>query len=204
MVKCRYPDCDGELEPGAPFCDECGRSQAPAQVAAATAGAQVRLQIQTNTLAASTMTARPQAPPRATRPVPAASVREPTIPVPLALGFGLLLLVLLLGFMGALAIAIVTSPLIPLPATPTPQALPGGGLVLPPVAARPAFQDAAGLTVAEAPSGSRTVTVVPAPGALSNAIAPPWALTISRTMASPSPLLPVARAAVPPGAALPW
>jgi len=204
MVKCRYPDCDGELELGAPFCDECGRSQAPAQVAAATAGAQVRLQIQTNTLAASTMTARPQAPPRATRPVPATPVREPTIPVPLALGFGLLLLVLFLGIMGALAIAIVTSPLIPLPATPTPQAPPGGGLGLPPVAARPAFQDAAGLTGAGAASGSRMVTVVPVPGVLSRAIVPPWALTISRTMVRPSPLLPVARAGVPPGAPLPW
>ncbi len=204
MVKCRYPDCDGELELGAPFCDECGRSQAPAQVAAATAGAQVRLQIQANTLAAPTMTARPQAPPRATRPVPVAPAREPTVPVPLALGFGLLLLVLFLGIMGALAIAIVTSPLIPLPATPTPQALPGGGLAFPPVAARPSLQVAAGLTVAGAASGSHTVTVVPAPGALSSAMVPPWALTISRTMASPSPLLPIARAGGTPGAPLPW
>lgn len=204
MLKCQYPDCDGELEPGAPFCDECGRSQAPAQVAAATAGAHVRLQIQANTLAAPTLTARPQAPPRPPRPPPAPPLREPTIPVPLALGFGLVLLLLFLGCVGALAIAIVTSPLVPLPATPTPQALPGGGLAFPPVAARPAAQDAAGLTVTGAAGGSRTVTVVPAPGALSSATVPPWALTISRTMASPRPLLPVARAGAPPAASLPW
>jgi hypothetical protein len=204
MVKCQYPDCDGELEPGAPFCEECGRSQAPAQVASATAGAQVRLQIQANTLAAPALTARPQAPPRPPRPLPAPPRREPTVPVPLALGFGLLLLVLFLGCMGALAIAIVTSPLIPLPATPTPQTVPGGGLAFPLQVAAPAAQDAAGLTVTGTARGSRTVTVVPAPGALSSPIVPPWALTISRTMASPSPLLPVARAGAPPTASLPW
>src|SRR5262245_58549058 len=133
MVKCRYPDCDGELEPGAAYCEECGRSQAATQVATAMAGAQVRVQAPPARLAPDLPRMRPPTPPLGNSAlVPtqtgqsARPSRDLTIPLPVVLAFGLLLTLLIMGLMGALAIAIVTSPLIPLPATARPTPPPGG------------------------------------------------------------------------------
>src|SRR5215218_4278266 len=105
MVKCRYADCDGELEPEALYCEECGRSQAPGQVATALAGAQVRLQAPPARLTADLSLVRPLAassvslprPPAAPGAPSAGSIRDLTIPLPLALAFGLLLVLLLMG-----------------------------------------------------------------------------------------------------------
>src|SRR5947207_5411250 len=113
MVKCLYPDCDGELEPGAAFCDECGRSQNTAQVAAALAGA----------------AARTMAPPLPTTPVTVPNLRAAVVPrvptasagpprsvtVPLALGFGLIFTLVFVGCVAAVAIQIALSPLVPVP-----------------------------------------------------------------------------------------
>ncbi len=171
MGQCLYADCDGQVEPGAGFCDECGRSQTAAQVAAARAGAQAR---------AATV-------PVAAAIRPSVAVVVPLLPatplrgfsIPLTLAFGLVFLLLFLGCVGALAIQVALSPLIPLPAVrSTPTIPPSSGVPDgAPVYAR-------GVGVA---SGRRTVTVVPAPNALSNPTVPPWAVTISRTIANPSP-----------------
>jgi hypothetical protein len=42
VVRCPYPDCQGEVLAGEPFCEECGRSLAPTAVAAAKAGMATR------------------------------------------------------------------------------------------------------------------------------------------------------------------
>src|SRR5689334_11435555 len=80
MVKCHYADCDGELEPGALFCDECGRSQAAGQVATALAGAQVRVQAPPARLAPERAFVRPAAPPAGIARSPGAPVVPPSRP----------------------------------------------------------------------------------------------------------------------------
>jgi len=191
MGKCLYPDCDGEVEPDAAFCDECGRSQAGAQVAAARAGAQARSGAVPVVAAVRPLVAgaRPLL-----RPAPAREVS-----IPLALAFGLVFLLLFLGCVGALAIQLALSPLIPLPATrPTPTGAPGGAL--------PGRVVAYGGLGAVA-SGSWTVTVVPMPSVLSSPTVPPCAVTISRTIASPSPptlVGPAGGAGASPAGPLPW
>ena len=215
MPKCLYPDCDGDVEPGAPFCEDCGRSQAPAQVAAATAGAQFRLQTPAAGFASpmpATLPRPPPAPPAVLPRPPSPVFAGTAIPLPLAVGFGLLLLLLFLGCMGALAIGIVMSPLVQLPPQSTPRAVPGGRVgpaearVLVPYAGWPGAS--AGATGAA--SGRQTVTVVPVPGRLSSRTLPPWAPTISRTIASPRPLWPAAKgpasalAVRAGGASFPW
>ena len=193
----------GELEPGAPYCDECGRSQAPEKVAAARAGAQARQQapardgvrrptgapapLRRPEFGAATPAA-PPAPPRSRARLPALAPRRPgpaPPPWPVALGFGILFVVLLLGCMGALAIGFVMSPLVALPPTVTPRP----GSYAPAVAPS---------------SGSRIVIVAPAPGLLSSRTVPSCAATISRTMASPSPLPPLSVALSPARPAAPW
>jgi hypothetical protein len=187
MTKCLYPDCDGEIEPGATYCDECGRSQAPAQVAVATAGAQARVQ------APAAVGVEP-ARPRPVRPPPLVAAPPPRLPdaitIPLGIGVALLIAILFLGCMGALAIRIVMSPMFPIPSSPTP------GSALPPM--RSATRQPGDSPFMFHASGNRTVTVVPAPGLVSRPTVPPWAVTISRTMARPRPLLPgVASGALP-------
>jgi hypothetical protein len=158
MVKCLYPDCDGELEPGAPFCDECGRSQNAAQVAAARAGA----------------AARTLAPPLPTTPVTVPNLRAAVVPrvpaavgpprsvtVPLAIGFGLIFTLVFVGCVAALAIQIALSPLVPVPNRPV-------------LAASPTLVRATPIVVytPTAARGKRTVTVVPVPGAVSSPTVP--------------------------------
>src|SRR5215217_3293157 len=110
MVRCLYPDCDGELEPSATYCDECGRSQSTAQVATAQAGAAARL----------------IAPPLAPSPITVPNLRAAVVPrvpaapsrpsravtVPLALGFGLIFTLVFVGCVAAIAIQIALSPLV--------------------------------------------------------------------------------------------
>jgi hypothetical protein len=203
MARCLYPDCEGDLEPGAPYCDECGRSQAPEKVAAARAGAEARQQAPARggvrrPTGAPMPLRRPDFPSAA--PVPRSAPAPPRPPArpgaapawaspppwPVALGFGILFIVLLLGCMGALAIGVVMSPLVALPPTATPR----------PGSYAPAVPRS---------SGSRIVIVAPAPGLLSSPTVPSWAATISRTMASPRPLPPaLAGAPSPARPAAPW
>lgn len=171
MGKCLYPDCEGEVEPDAAFCDDCGRSQAGARVAAARAGAQAR----SGTVPV-VAAVRPLVAPVGLL-LPPAPVRG--VSIPLALAFGLVFLLLFLGCVGALAIQLALSPLIPLPATrPTLTSVPSGALP---------GRVAAYSGLGESASGNWTVTVVPRPSALSRPTVPPCAVTISRTIAKPSP-----------------
>ena len=158
-VPCRYPDCDGLIAPGAPYCDECGRSQAPAHVAVARAAAQAR------PAGGGPVPAPPPAPP----PPPLLPARTPIVPtyaVPV-------LLVLAIVFVACLVALALTLSATPPATTPTPAA------------GRAGYEVAGALSAA---SGSRMRTVVPAPGLLSSVTCPLCAATISRTIASPSPL----------------
>ncbi len=158
-VPCRYPDCDGLIAPGAPYCDECGRSQAAAHVAVARAAAQAR------PADGGPVPSPPPTPP----PPPLLPARTAIVPA-YAMPVLLVLAVVFVACLVALALTLSATP----PATtPTPAAGRGG------------YEAAGALSAA---SGSRMRTVVPAPGRLSSVTWPPCAATISRTIASPSPL----------------
>lgn len=160
MVKCLYPDCDGELEPGAPYCDECGRSQNAAQVAAARAGAAARTlapPLPTTPTPVTVPNLRAAVVPR----VPTAVGPPPSVTVPLAIGFGLIFTLVFVGCVAAVAIQIALSPLVPLPNRPALS--PSASLVR----ATPVV-----FHTPTAARGKRTVTVVPSPSVESSPTVP--------------------------------